>query len=111
MSDCSSIPTVELALRRIDGVGSIQIWGVRSKLTLPSGYVSESGKKIYIRSVGHFQSVDEIAEIVVDRKHRLQLYNIIEVPYRVTPKGLNRPYGWQGVAELRHLRLQLLMSR
>ena len=46
-----------------------------------SGYVSENGKKIYIRSVGHFQSVNKIAEIVVDRKHRLQLDDIIEVRY------------------------------
>ena len=84
---------------------------MRSKLTLPSGYISESGKKTYIRSVEYFQSADEIAEIVVDRKHRLQLDDTIEVPYRVTPKGLNRPYGWQGVAELWHLRLRLLMSR
>ena len=102
---------LEPALRRIDGVGNVEIWGSRSKrvlveldqgkvkghgvnvfeaveglrnqnITLPGGYVIEGGKKIYVRSVGRFQSVDEIADMVVDREHQLQLDDIAKVSYK-----------------------------
>ena len=81
---------VEPALRRVDGVGNIEFWGSPSKqviveldqgkvrghrisvfealnslrsqnLTVPGGWVIEGGKKIYVRSVGRFQDLEEIA--------------------------------------------------
>lgn len=102
---------VEPALRRVDGVGNVEIWGSRSKevlveldqgkvrghgidlfetvsslrdqnLTVPGGWVIEGGKKIYVRSVGRFQDVEEIANTVVDPEHQLQLDDIAEVSYK-----------------------------
>jgi len=75
---------LEPAMRRVDGVGNVDIWGSRSKqvlieldqgkvrghganiydavqslrdqnLTVPGGWVIEGGKKSYVWSVGRFQ--------------------------------------------------------
>ena len=102
---------LEPAMRRVDGVGNVDIWGSRSKevlveldqgkvrghgvnvlqavnslrdqnLTIPGGWVTEGGKKIYVRSVGRFQNVEEIANTVVDPEHQLQLDDIAEVSYK-----------------------------
>ena len=102
---------VEPALRRVDGVGNIELWGSPSKqviveldrdkmlshrinvfealnslraqnLTVPGGWVIEGGKKIYVRSVGRFQDVAELANTVVDPAHQLRLDDIAEVSYK-----------------------------
>ncbi len=102
---------VEPALRRVDGVGNIELWGSPSKqviveldqgkvhghqinifetlnslraqnLTVPGGWVIEGGKKIYVRSVGRFQNIEEIANTVVDPEHQLRLGDIAEVSYK-----------------------------
>ena len=102
---------VEPALRRVDGVGNIELWGTPRKeviveldrdkvsshrinvfealnslraqnLTAPGGWVIEGGKKIYVRSVGRFQDVAELANTVVDPAHQLRLDDIAEVSYK-----------------------------
>ena len=102
---------VEPALRRVDGVGNIEFWGSPSKqviveldqgkvrghrisvfealnslrsqnLTVPGGWVIEGGKKIYVRSVGRFQDLEEIANTLVDPEHQLRLGDIAEVSYK-----------------------------
>ena len=102
---------LEPAMRRVDGVGNVDIWGSRSKevlveldqgkvrghginvydavqslrdqnLTVPGGWVIEGGKKIYVRSVGRFQDVEEISNTIVDPEHQLQLDDIAEVSYK-----------------------------
>ena len=106
---------VEPALRRVDGVGNIELWGTPSKqviveldrdrvrshrinvfealnslrtqnLTVPGGWVIEGGKKIYVRSVGRFQDVAELANTVVDPAHQLRLDDIAEVSYKRPPQ-------------------------
>ena len=106
---------VEPALRRVDGVGNIELWGTPSKeviveldrdkvrshrinvfealnslraqnLTAPGGWVIEGGKKIYVRSVGRFQDVAELANTVVDPAHQLRLDDIAEVSYKRPPQ-------------------------
>ena len=102
---------VEPALRRVNGVGNIELWGSPSKqviveldqsrvhghrinvfevlnslraqnLTVPGGWVIEGGKKIYVRSVGRFENVEEIANTVVDPEYQLRLGDIAEVSYK-----------------------------
>ena len=102
---------VDPALRRVDGVGNIDFWGSPSKqviveldqgkvrghrisvfealnslrsqnLTVPGGWVIEGGKKIYVRSVGRFQDLEEIANTVVDPEHQLRLGDVAEVSYK-----------------------------
>ncbi|MCE2449581.1 MAG: efflux RND transporter permease subunit, partial [Candidatus Latescibacteria bacterium] len=106
---------VEPALRRVDGVGNIELWGSPSKqviveldkgkvrghginvfdalnslraqnLTVPGGWVIEGGKKIYVRSVGRFQNIEELANTVVDPTHQLRLDDIAEVSYKPPPQ-------------------------
>ena len=106
---------VEPALRRVDGVGNIELWGSPSKqviveldkgkvrghginvfnaltslraqnLTVPGGWVIEGGKKIYVRSVGRFQNIEELANTVVDPEHQLRLGDIAEVSYKQPEK-------------------------
>ena len=98
-------------LSRVTGVGNVQLWGLQSKevlveldqgkvrghgvnvfetisnlrdqnLTMPGGWVIEGGKKIYVRSVGRYQDLAEIAGTVVDPERRLQLDDIGEVAYK-----------------------------
>ena len=99
---------VEPALRRIEGVGNVELWGTEDKqvliemdqdkvrghgvnmfqlvgslrsqnITLPGGWVKEGGKKIYVRSIGRFQTVEEIRDIIVDPRTRLRLRDIASV--------------------------------
>ena len=106
---------VEPALRRVDGVGNIELWGSPSKqviveldrdkvrshrinvfaalnslraqnLTVPGGWVIEGGKKIYVRSVGRFQNIEELANTVVDPTYQLRLDDIAEVSYKRPPQ-------------------------
>ena len=108
------------ALSRVTGVGNVQLWGLQSKevlveldqgkvrghgvnvsetvsslrdqnLTMPGGWVIEGGKKIYVRSVGRYQDLAEIAGTVVDPERRLQLDDIGEVAYKRPKKDeINR---------------------
>ena len=102
---------VEPALRRVNGVGNIELWGAPTKqviveldqskvhghridvfgvlnrlraqnLTVPGGWVIEGGKKIYVRSVGRFEDVEAIANTVIDPEHQLRLGDIAEVSYK-----------------------------
>ena len=102
---------VEPALRRVNGVGNIELWGSPSKqviveldqskvhghridvfaalnslraqnLTVPGGWVLEGGKKIYVRSVGRFEDLEEIANTVIDPEYQLRLGDIAAVSYK-----------------------------
>ena len=102
---------IDPALRRVKGVGNIQVWGSTNRqvlveldqgrarghgvnayeavtalreqnLTMPGGWVIEGGKKIYVRSMGRFQALDEIADAVVDAEYHLQIDDIADVAYR-----------------------------
>ncbi|MFC1525316.1 efflux RND transporter permease subunit [Candidatus Latescibacterota bacterium] len=100
-------------LQRVEGVAAVEIWGAASKhvaveldqekirshgvnvyrvgsdltrhnFTLPAGYVLEGGKKIYVRSIGRFETIDQIGNLQVDPAHNLRLTDIATV-------GLKRP--------------------
>ncbi len=98
------------AFRRVEGVGNVDIHGIRSKeiqvelmeerirshgidpnrlmnvmrtqnFSLPNGFIMEGGRKVYVRSVGQFESVQEIRDLIVDDEHRLTLGDIATVTY------------------------------
>lgn len=102
---------IEPAFRRIEGVGNVQLWGTPSKQVLvevdqdrmrshdinmfqtvndlrsqnvvvPGGWIVEGGKKIYLRSVGRYQTVEELSETVIDPAHQLSLKDIASVSYK-----------------------------
>jgi len=95
-------------LQRIEGVGTVDVWGgggkvvrieldqdkVRShgvsvyevsrslseqNFALPSGYVYEGGRKVYVRSIAKFQSLEEIGQLVVNPEADLRLTDIATV--------------------------------
>ena len=95
-------------LQRIEGVGTVEVWGEAGKevrieldqarlkahgiqpfqvgnqlasqnFTIPGGYVIEGGRKIYVRSMGRFETVEEIANLIVDAEHGLRLRDVAEV--------------------------------
>ena len=95
-------------LQRIEGVGAVEIWGQsgkqvqieidqekarshgvdlyrlgmslsRQNFTLPAGYVIEGGRKIYVRSIGRFEGIDQIRNLQVDAVHNLRLSDIASV--------------------------------
>lgn len=103
---------VKPALQRIEGVGNVDIWGIQGRevqvellderlrshridvsqmiaalrtqnFSLSGGYVYESGKKVYVRSIGRFTSVDEIASLIIDRDQRLRLSDVANVSYKM----------------------------
>ena len=103
---------VKPALQRIEGVGNVDIWGVQGRevqveliderlrshridvpqmvaslrnqnVALSGGYVYESGKKIYVRSMGRFTGVDEIGSIIIDPVQRLRVSDIANVSFRM----------------------------
>ncbi len=96
------------ALQRIEGVGNVEIFGMqgndvmieldrdrvtshgidlyeltnrlrRENFNLPGGYVHESGKKIYVRSLARFDTIDAVRNYVVDPETNLVLSDIAEV--------------------------------
>ena len=106
---------VEPALSRIEGVGNVEIWGMSNKqvlvemdqdkmsshginmfqavndlnsqnVTVPGGWIVEGGKKIYLRSVGRYQTVQELSETIVDPEHQLTLKDIASVSYKPPKK-------------------------
>ena len=103
---------VRPALQRIEGVGNVDIWGIQGRevqvellderlrshridvpqmvnalrsqnFSLSGGYVFESGKKIYVRSLGRFTSVEEIGSIIIDPTNRLRLSDVANVSFRL----------------------------
>ena len=103
---------VKPALQRIEGVGNVDMWGLQTRevqvellderlrahridvsqmvnalrgqnFSLSGGYVFESGKKVYVRSIGRFTSVEEIASLIIDREQRLRLSDVAHVSYRM----------------------------
>ncbi|MFH1568751.1 MAG: efflux RND transporter permease subunit [Gemmatimonadota bacterium] len=95
-------------LQRIEGVGAVEIYGeagrqvqieldqerirshgvdvyrvgadlARQNFTLPAGYVHEGGRKVYVRSIGRFESIDEIRNLLVDPAHDLRLGDVATV--------------------------------
>jgi len=105
---------IEPALRRIDGVGNVETWGTAGKmvlveldqnkvrshgvntfqmvnelrsqnLTVPGGWIIEGGKKIYLRSMGRYQSVEELSNTIIDPEYQLRLGDVASVEYK-TPR-------------------------
>ena len=103
---------VKPALQRIDGVGNVDIWGVQSReitvelldqrlrshridvtamtsalrsqnLALSGGYVIEGGRKIYVRSLGRFKSVEQISSLIIDPVRGLRLADVANVSFRL----------------------------
>ncbi|MBT6149075.1 MAG: efflux RND transporter permease subunit, partial [Gemmatimonadetes bacterium] len=101
-------------LQRIEGVGTVEVWGEAGKqvrieldqerlkshgiepwaiggrlaqqnFTMPGGYVMEGGRKIYVRSMGRFESLEEIRSLIIDAEHGLRLGDIATVSLK-SPK-------------------------
>ena len=99
---------VRPALQRIEGVGTVEVRGeearqVRIELdlgrlrghgvepfevgrrlaslnfALPAGRVMEGGRRIHVRSLGRFESLDQIRQLIVDDEHGLRLGDVAEV--------------------------------
>jgi len=104
-------------LERIDGVAKIEIWGAEEKsvllqinqdrvkshkvnlyeviqqlrsdnFALSSGYVTEGNRKIYVRSVGKFRTLDEIKNLPI-KGANLKLKDIADVKYDVPERRWN----------------------
>ncbi|MBI4623003.1 MAG: efflux RND transporter permease subunit, partial [Verrucomicrobia bacterium] len=103
---------VKPALQRIEGVGTVEMWGIQSRqvqvellderlrshriepsqmlatlrgqnLTQSGGYVFEAGKKIYVRSLGRFESAEQIASLIIDPARRLRLSDVANVSFKL----------------------------
>ncbi len=103
---------VRPALQRIDGVGNVDIWGVQSReisidlidkrlrshridvpkmlaalrsqnVAISGGYVYEAGRKIYVRSLGRFSSVEQISSLLIDPGRSLRVADVATVSYRM----------------------------
>ncbi len=102
---------VKPALQRIEGVGNVEIYGTQSRevqiellddrlrshridvaamlgllrnqnFAISGGYVMDGGRKIYVRSMGRFQTLDDISAIIVDPERRLRLSDVALVRFR-----------------------------
>lgn len=103
---------VKPALQRIEGVGTVDMWGIQSRqvqvellddrlrshkiepsqmianlrgqnLSQSGGYVFEAGKKIYVRSLGRFESAEQIGSLIIDPARRLRLSDVANVSFRL----------------------------
>ena len=103
---------VKPALQRIEGVGNVEIWGLQSRqvqveliderlrshriepaqmiqtlraqnLTQSGGYVFDGGKKIYVRSLGKFESAEHIGSLIIDPAKRLRLSDVANVSFKM----------------------------
>jgi hydrophobic/amphiphilic exporter-1 (mainly G- bacteria), HAE1 family len=101
------------ALQRIEGVGNVEIWGLQSRqvqidlddarlrshridvstlvntlrnenLTQSGGYVHEGGRKIYVRSMGRFETPEEIGNLIIEPTRRIRLRDIAEVGFKAS---------------------------
>ena len=102
---------IQRPLERIDGVAKVEIWGVYEKViqveldpararahgvdlytlvqnldkdnfSLSSGWIYDGGKKLYVRSVGRYQSIEEISNLPVKGPNVL-LGHIADISYGV----------------------------
>ncbi|MFC1513647.1 efflux RND transporter permease subunit [candidate division KSB1 bacterium] len=102
---------VKNPLQRVDGIANVEIWGLTEKMILidldqekinslrlniypliqslqqdnfvmPSGYIPEGGKKIYVRSSGKFTTLEEIRNLNI-RGTDILLKDIASVRYDV----------------------------
>ena len=102
---------VDPAFRRIDGVGDVRVFGESGKevvvevdrekvdghrinlasaindlrsqnFNLPGGWLVEGGKKIFLRSLGRYENVEEMRRTVIDTTYQLELQDIASVDYR-----------------------------
>ncbi len=103
---------VSPALQRIEGVGNVSVWGIQSRtieitllderlrshgidvsamlaslrnqnVALSGGYIMEGEQKIYVRSLGRFDSAEGIADLIIDPVRRLRLRDVADVGLRV----------------------------
>jgi HAE1 family hydrophobic/amphiphilic exporter-1 len=103
---------VKPALQRIEGVGNVEIFGLQSRqvqveliddrlrshriepaqmiaalrgqnLTQSGGYVFDGGKKIYVRSLGKFESAEHISSLIIDPIRRLRLSDVANVSFKM----------------------------
>lgn len=103
---------VKPALQRIEGVGNVSIWGVQARevqvellderlrshridpgqmlgvlrgqnLTQSGGYVFDAGRKIYVRSLGRFESAEQIGDLIIDPVQRLRLRDVAKVNFQL----------------------------
>ena len=103
---------VKPALQRIEGVGNVDIWGIQSReitvdliderlrshgidvsamvgslrnqnFAVSGGYIYEAGRKIYVRSLGRFTSIEQIGSLIIDPARRLRLSDVATVSYRL----------------------------
>jgi hydrophobic/amphiphilic exporter-1 (mainly G- bacteria), HAE1 family len=102
---------IKPAFQRIDGVGSVEVNGLRTKdiiielnqekvlahnidtallvnrlrgqdSNVPGGWVIEGGKKFYVRSLGRYTSPEEVENLVIEPVTGLRLKDIAVVAYR-----------------------------
>lgn len=102
---------VKPALQRIEGVGNVDIYGTsirevqieliddrlrshridvgtmlgtlrNQNFAISGGYVIDGGRKIYVRSMGRFNTLEDIAAIIVDNERRLRLSDVALVRFR-----------------------------
>jgi HAE1 family hydrophobic/amphiphilic exporter-1 len=102
---------VKPALQRIEGVGNVEIYGTSTRevqiellddrlrshridvaamlgtlrnqnFAISGGYVIDGGRKIYVRSMGRFTTIEDIAAIIVDNERRLRLSDVALVRFR-----------------------------
>lgn len=102
-------------LQRVEGVGVVEVWGEAGKqvrieldqarlqghgiqpfqvgtmlssqnFAMPGGSVLEGGRKIYVRSLGRFESIDEIRDLIIDAEHGLRLRDIADIDLKPPEK-------------------------
>ena len=102
---------VKPALQRIEGVGNVEIYGTQARevqiellddrlrshridvgamlgllrnqnFAISGGWVVDGGRKIYVRSMGRFATIDDIAGIIIDNERRLRLSDVALVRLR-----------------------------
>lgn len=102
---------IQRPLERLDGVAKVEIWGAYQKViqveldpvrakahgvdlytliqnlskdnfSLSSGWIYDGGKKLYVRSIGRYQSIEEIANLPVKGPNVL-LGHIADVSYSI----------------------------
>ncbi len=103
---------IKPVLQRIEGVGNVEIHGIQSRevqiellderlrshridvsqmlgnlrnqnFAISGGYVVDGGRKIYIRSLGKFTTLEQIGEVIVDPQRRLRLNDVAVVSFRM----------------------------
>ena len=105
-------------IERIDGVAKTSVWGFENKevlilvdqerlrthgietyelvaslqqdnFSLSGGHVQEGGKRFYVRSLAHYQSLKEIEDIVVQSRYsstQVRLRDVADVVYAAPPR-------------------------